>query len=251
MLVTDHVKIGYLCCSAIVFQPLLALRARRRFVPRPSEGYDGAKALSGNNEWHISPATQRAFRKTALLPSLSTYCPRAWLLKVRWETGERTATATSNWLVQTGPESRRRRRRRRVCGGVAWDVRRGPSEHAQWRRNAVWWQHSGLSHLLMHCALLAPGPFPSSLLSSQINLLWNEHKVSGWCTHTHIHTFLMCDAEICTAPRCTAPRCTAAGHEQISTHRNLLMHTKRRKKMVGIELNGWYIIQEKSSCFIF
>lgn len=50
MLVTDHVKIGYLCCSAIVFQLLLALRARRRFVPRPSEGYDGAKALSGNNE---------------------------------------------------------------------------------------------------------------------------------------------------------------------------------------------------------
>lgn len=243
MLVTDHVKIGYLCCSAIVFQPLLALRARRRFVPRPSEGYDGAKALSGNNEWHISPATQRAFRKTALLPSLSTYCPRAWLLKVRWETGERTATATSNWLVQTGPESRRRRRRR-VCGGVAWDVRRGPSEHAQWRRNAVWWQHSGLSHLLMHCALLGPFSIQSTEQPDQFTVEWTQsQRLMHAHTYSHILNVRRRDLH-CAALHCSRP--WTDKHAQEFTHAY-----KKKKKMVGIEPNGWYIIQEKSSCFIF
>lgn len=191
----DCVQFGYLVWELTTVKPLLALRAQHLLVECFSEGCDRAKAhsQSGNNEWRISPATQRAFRKTPppppFLPCQPTVPMPGFEGQMRKEREHR------RHLRLTGSN-----RSWEEGGGGVWGV-------AYWAcpvgRNAMWWQHSELSHLLMQCALLAPGPFPSSLVSSQINLLWNEHKVSGW--HTHIHTFFMYGSSSDTEP------CTAAG----------------------------------------
>lgn len=103
----------------------VAQRTRHCAVACFSEGCDRAKAQSGNNEWHISPTTQRAFRKTPLLPSspVNLLSPRL-ALKVRWETRESTATPPpllpppTDWFKQ-------------ALGGRG-SAGCGPTEHAQW-----------------------------------------------------------------------------------------------------------------------
>ncbi len=141
------------------------------------------------------------------LPPLSTDCPHAWL----WRSEEKQERAAppppTDWFKQAlGGQG---------VGGV-WGV-------AHWacpvRRNALWWQHSGLLPSADGVCTSRPRPFSiqSSEQPDQFTVEWTQ---SQWPSHMHTHTHIF------THSLCTTAAATQSPALQTITHSSLLMHAK-------------------------
>lgn len=151
------------------------------------------------------------FHKTPLLPSspVSLLSP-CLALKVRWEMREQ-----HRHLYPTGSN-------RPWEEQPWWCVGCGPPSMPSEEECLVMATQWVLPSAERVCALLARGPFPSSLVSSQINLLWSEHTLTRPLYAT-------------TA----ALRCTAASR-QARLGISSCMHAKKKRNS---ESNGWFIIE--------